>query len=49
MSSEMKSYLRWRGDFIPDSFEPKIVQEKISELAISDVDSDVLFEEEKKR
>lgn len=48
MSSEIKSYLKWRGDFISVPMEPEIVQEKMSELTISDADSDVIFEEEKK-
>lgn len=48
MPSEIKSWLTWKGDVIPDCFEPEIVQEKSSELTISDADSDVLFEEEKK-
>ena len=33
---------------ISDSFEPEIVQEKCSDLTISDADSDVLFDEERK-
>ena len=32
---------------MPDSLEPIIVQEKDSGLAISDVDTDVLFDEER--
>lgn len=48
MPSEIKSYLIWKGDLVPDSFEPEIVQEKRSDLTISDADSDVLFDEERK-
>lgn len=48
MPSEIKSYLMWKGDLVTDSFEPEIVQEKCSELTISDADSDVLFDEERK-
>lgn len=48
MASEIKSYLMWKGDLISDSFEPEIVQEKCSRLTISDADSDVLFDEERK-
>jgi hypothetical protein len=48
MPSEIKSYLKWKGDFVPDFFEPEIIQEKISELTVSDADSDALFEKEKK-
>lgn len=48
MSSEIIAYLTWRGKPIPDSLDSVIVQEKESELAISDADSDVIFNEEKK-
>lgn len=48
MPSEIRSYLMWKGGLISDSFEPEIVQEKRSELAVSDADSDVLFDEERK-
>ena len=48
MPSEIESYLRWRGNLTSDSFEPEIVQEKRSELTISDADTDVLFDEERK-
>lgn len=48
MSSEIIAYLTWRGKPIPDSLDPVIVQEKESELAVSDADSDVIFNEEKK-
>ncbi|MDO4333387.1 MAG: hypothetical protein Q4C58_11995 [Eubacteriales bacterium] len=48
MPAEIRSYLKWKGDPVPDSLEIEIVQEKESELTISDADSDVLFEEEKK-
>lgn len=47
MPAEIKSYLNWKGDLVPDSFTPEIVQEKISELTISDADSDVIFDAEK--
>lgn len=48
MPSEIISYLKWKGEIAPDSLEPVIVQEKESTLTISDADSDVLFDEEKK-
>ena len=48
MPVEIKSYLMWKGSLIPDSFEIEIVQEKQSNLTISDADSDVLFDEERK-
>lgn len=47
MPFEIKSYLKWKGDTIPDLIETEIIQEKNSELTISDADSDVLFEKEK--
>lgn len=47
MPAEIKAYLRWKGDPIPNLLEPEIIQEKSSELNICDADSDVLFEEEK--
>ena len=48
MPSEIKSYLMWKGSLTTDLFEPEIVQEKRSELTISDADSDVIFDEERK-
>ena len=48
MPSEIVSYLRWKGDSASDFFKTEIVQEKCSELTISDADTDVLFDEERK-
>lgn len=48
MTREVVSYLKWKGEAVPGSLETIIVQEKASVLAISDADSDVLFEEEKR-
>lgn len=48
MAREIASYLEWKGEAVPDALEPVIVQEKASALMISDADTDVLFEEEKK-
>lgn len=48
MPSEITSYLKWKGALLLDSLEPEIVQEKASTLTISDADSDVIFDEEKK-
>lgn len=48
MPSEITSYLKWKGDTVPDLLEPEIVQEKISELAISDADSDVILTRKEK-
>lgn len=48
MPSEITSYLRWKGDLVWDTPEAEIVQEKASTLTVSDADSDVLFDGEKK-
>ncbi len=48
MPSEITSYLKWKGDTVPDLLEPEIVQEKISELPISDADSDVILTRKEK-
>ena len=47
MTGEIKSYLKWKNDLIPETLETKIVQEKCSELNIGDADSDVIFDTEK--
>ncbi len=47
MPGEIASYLRWIGKDAPDDIEVVIVQERGSDLAIKDADSDVLFESEK--
>ena len=47
MAQEIASYCKWCGKDIGGSIEIVIVQEKESELAIRDADSDVLFESEK--
>lgn len=47
MAGEVRSYLHWRDGTELETFELEIVQEKISDLNISDADSDVLFETEK--
>ena len=48
MPFEIASYLQWKGEEVPDLLEPVIVQEKESDLCISDADSDILFEAERK-
>lgn len=48
MPSEIRSYLKWKGEAVPGILEVEIVQQSSSELCISDADSDVLFDEEKK-
>ena len=47
MPGEIVSYLKWLGDDTSDNIEVVISQEKDSELAIKDADSDMLFESEK--
>ena len=47
MPGEIMSYLKWLGEDTSDNIEVVITQEKDSELAIKDADSDVLFESEK--
>ena len=49
MPTEIKSYLKWTGESLPNSFETAIIQEKQSELTISDADSDVIFDTEKEK
>ena len=48
MPAEIRSYISWKGGVVPDSFELEIVQEKRSELTVSDADSDVIFDSERK-
>lgn len=48
MPLEIMSYLKWKEDKLTDCFEPTIIQEKESDLAISDADTNILFEDEKK-
>ena len=47
MPGEILSYLKWLGEDVTDIIEIIITQEKDSDLAIKDADSDVLFESEK--
>lgn len=47
MPGEIVSYLKWLGEDTTDSIEIIIAQEKDSDLAIKDADSDMLFESEK--
>lgn len=47
MPAEIKSYLAWRGDPVPDPIEIVIAEEKESELDIRDADSDAIFDREK--
>ena len=47
MPQEIAAYCKWVGEDMTDHTEIVIVQEKASDLAIQDADSDVLFESEK--
>ncbi|MBR4032881.1 MAG: hypothetical protein IKJ07_09135 [Clostridia bacterium] len=47
MPQEIIAYLKWLGEDTSDNIEVVIVEEKGSDLAIKDADSDVLFESEK--
>ena len=47
MTAEIKSYLEWKGDPVPDLIEIVIAEEKESELDIRDADSDAIFDSEK--
>lgn len=49
MQREATSYLRWSGVDAPTDIKVRIVQEKTSDLLISDADSDVIFDSERKR
>lgn len=47
LDGELRSYLAWAGCDIPRILEPEIVQDAACTLAVSDADSDVLWEAEK--
>ena len=47
MPAEIKAYLAWKGDPVPDLIEIVIAEEKKSELDIRDADSDAIFDNEK--
>ena len=47
MPDEIASYLKWLGEDAFENIEIIIAGEKVSDLAIKDADSDVLFESEK--
>ncbi|MCD8366725.1 MAG: hypothetical protein LUC48_01665 [Clostridiales bacterium] len=48
MPAELNSYLMWRNGLSPAAFAFEIAQEKQSALTISDADSDVIFDSERK-
>ncbi len=47
MAAQAAAYLAWKGGPAPRGLRPVIVQEKASGLAVSDADSDVLFDTER--
>ena len=47
MPAEITSYLKWLGKDVPDDMSIEIVQEKVSDLRVSDADSDVIFDSER--
>ena len=47
MPDEIRSYLSWLGKDAPDDISIEIVQEKVSDLRISDADSDVILDSER--
>ena len=47
MPSEIRSYLKWTGGPIPNAFSVVLTEEKNSDLAIRDADSDFLLESER--
>lgn len=47
MSAEIRAYLKWREEPVPNMLVPEIVEEKQSALNIADADTDVIFNTEK--
>ena len=47
IKTEIEAYSLWKNQNFEDNFEIEIVQEKNSNLQISDADSDILFDSEK--
>ena len=47
MAAEARSYLRWKGEAVPEDILVEIVQDASCDLQICDADSDVLFAAEK--
>ena len=48
MQDEITSYLMWQDEPFVEDFKVEVIQEKKSDLQISDADSDVIFEDEEK-
>ena len=47
MKDEIRSFLRWAGEYIPETVSMQLAQEKKSLLNIADADSDVIFDTER--
>ena len=47
MPAEIRSYLNWKGEAIPENLQVTIIQDAACSLDIADADSDVLFSSEK--
>ena len=47
MPAEIQSYLRWKGEAVPENLQVTVVQDADCRLDIADADSDVLFDSEK--
>ncbi len=47
MPAEVQSYLKWKGESVPQSFKVTVIQDAPCSLDIRDADSDVLFASEK--
>lgn len=43
MAAEVRSYLQWKGESVPESITVEIAQDAACDLQICDADSDVLF------
>ena len=48
MAPEVRSYLRWKGEAVPENITVEVAQDAKCDLQVCDADSDVLFEAEKK-
>ena len=49
MGTEVRAYLKWSGELVPENLAVEIVQDAACELQVRDADSDVLFEAEKEK
>lgn len=47
MPAEIRSYLKWKGEAIPENLQVTMIQEAVCSLDVADADSDVLFSSEK--